>query len=78
MTGKIVGLLRNRRGAAHRYHLVTRFVRDVGSNQDGINVVMNRYWGPDHRPTSTTVEIVRLATDPRFILEVEAVAVVPD
>ncbi len=57
---------------------VTRFVRDVGSNQDGINVVMNRYWGPDHRPTSTTVEIVRLATDPRFILEVEAVAVVPD
>ncbi len=54
---------------------VTRFVRDVGSNQDAINVVMNRYWGPDHRPASTTVEIVRLATDPRFILEVEAVAV---
>ncbi len=57
---------------------VTRFVRDVGSNQDAINVVMNRYWGPDHRPASTTVEIVRLATDPRFILEVEAVAVLPD
>ncbi len=57
---------------------VTRFVRDVGTNQDAINVVMNRYWGSDHRPASTTVEIVRLATDPRFILEVEAVAVVPD
>lgn len=57
---------------------VTRFVRDVGANQDAINVVMNRYWGPDHRPASTTVEIVRLATDPRFILEVEAVAVLPD
>ncbi len=57
---------------------VTRFVRDVGGNQDAINVVMNRYWGPDHRPASTTVEIVRLATDPRFILEVEAVAVLPD
>ena len=57
---------------------ITRFVREVGSNQDAINVVMNRYWGPDHRPASTTVEIVRLATDPRFILEVEAVAVVPD
>ena len=57
---------------------VTRFVRDVGANQDAINEVMNRFWGPDHRPTSTTVEIVRLATDPRFILEVEAVAVIAD
>ncbi len=56
---------------------VTRFVRDVGANQDAINAVMNRYWGPDHRPASTTVEIVRLATDPRFVLEVEAIAVVP-
>ncbi len=57
---------------------VTRFIRDVGANQDAINEVMNSYWGPDHRPTSTTVEIVRLATDPRFILEVEAVAVISD
>ena len=57
---------------------VTRFMRDVASNQDAVNSVMNRYWGPDHRPASTTVEIVRLATDPRFILEVEAVAVLPD
>lgn len=55
---------------------VTRFVVDVGGNQDAINVVMNRHWGPDHRPASTTVEIVRLATDPRFVLEVEAVAVI--
>lgn len=57
---------------------VTRFIRDVDRNQDAINTVMNRYWGPNHRPASTTIEIVRLATDPRFILEVEAVAVVPD
>lgn len=57
---------------------ITRFVRDVDKNQDAINAVMNRYWGPNHRPASTTIEIVRLATDPRFILEVEAVAVVPD
>jgi len=56
---------------------VTKFVVDVGKNQDAINAVMNRYWGPDHRPASTTIEIVRLAVDPRFILEVEAVAVVP-
>jgi enamine deaminase RidA (YjgF/YER057c/UK114 family) len=57
---------------------VTRFVVDVGANQDQINSVMNRYWGPNHRPASTTVEIVRLATDPRFVLEVEAVAVLPN
>jgi len=57
---------------------VTRFVVDVDANQDAINKVMNRYWGDDHRPASTTVEIVRLATDPRFVLEVEAVAVLPD
>ncbi len=54
---------------------VTRFVVDIGNNQDAINVVMNRYWGDGHRPASTSVEIVRLAVDPRFILEVEAVAV---
>jgi len=56
---------------------VTRFVVDIGANQVAINAVMNRYWG-SHRPASTSVEIVRLATDPRFILEVEAIAVIPD
>ena len=57
---------------------VTRFMVDVEANQDAVNAVINRFWGADHRPASTTVEIVRLATDPRFILEVEAVAVLPD
>jgi 2-iminobutanoate/2-iminopropanoate deaminase len=56
---------------------VTRFIVDIGTNQDAVNAVMNRYWG-NHRPASTSVEIVRLATDPRFSLEVEAVAVIPD
>lgn len=56
---------------------VTRFIRDIGANQDAVNAVMNEYWG-NHRPASTSVEIVRLATDPRFILEVEAVAVISD
>ena len=54
---------------------VTRFVKDVGAHHDALHEVMNRYWG-NHRPASTSVEIVRLATDPRFILEVEAVAVI--
>ena len=56
---------------------VTRFVVNIGENQDEINRVMNSYWGEDHRPASTSVEIVRLATDPRFLLEIEAVAVIP-
>ena len=57
---------------------VTKFVQDVATNQDVIREVMNRYWGPDHRPASTTIEIVRVAADPRFVLEVEAVAVIPN
>jgi hypothetical protein len=36
-----------------------------------------RYFG-EHRPTSTTVEVVRLATDPHLVLELTAVAVVPE
>lgn len=57
---------------------VTKFMRDVEANQDIVRDVMARYWGPGHRPASTTIEIVRLATDPRFILEVEAVAVIDE
>lgn len=57
---------------------VTRFITDIGTNQNAVNAVMNRYWGDNHRPASTSVEIVRLATDPRFILEIEAVAVIHD
>lgn len=57
---------------------VTRFIVDIEANQDEITRVMSLYWGPTHRPASTSVEIVRLATDPRFLLELEAVAVIPD
>ncbi|MAQ20342.1 MAG: hypothetical protein CMD52_02355 [Gammaproteobacteria bacterium] len=56
---------------------VTKFVKDVATNGDTIREVMNRYWGPNHNPASTTIEIVRVASDPRFVLEVEAVAVIP-
>jgi 2-iminobutanoate/2-iminopropanoate deaminase len=56
---------------------VTRFMVDQEKNQDAINRVMGRYFG-DHRPASTSVEIVRLATDPRLVLEIEAIAVVPE
>ncbi len=56
---------------------LTRFMVDQATNQDGVNRAMARYLG-DHRPASTSIEIVRLATDPRLILELKAVAVVPD
>jgi enamine deaminase RidA (YjgF/YER057c/UK114 family) len=55
---------------------VTRYMVDQATNQDGVNRAMGRAFGA-HRPASTSVEIVRLATDPRLILELKAVAVVP-
>lgn len=54
---------------------LTRFIVDQDRNQDAINRVMGRYLG-DHRAASTSVEVVRLATDPKLVLELEAVAVV--
>jgi enamine deaminase RidA (YjgF/YER057c/UK114 family) len=53
-----------------------RFMVDQDRNQDDINRVMARHLG-DHRPSSTSVEVVRLATDPRLVLELQAIAVVP-
>lgn len=54
-----------------------RFIVDMDKNQDAINATLGRYFG-NHRPVSTTVEIVRLATDPRLVLELAAVAVVAE
>jgi 2-iminobutanoate/2-iminopropanoate deaminase len=54
-----------------------RFMVDQEKNQDAINRVMASYFG-DHRPTTTSVEVVRLATDPRLVLEITAVAVVAE
>jgi enamine deaminase RidA (YjgF/YER057c/UK114 family) len=56
---------------------VTRFIRDIANNQDAINRVCGQYFG-DHRPSSVTVEVVRLATDPRLKFEMSVVAVVPE
>lgn len=53
-----------------------RFMVDQDRNQDAINRVMAAYMG-DHRASSTSVEVVRLATDPRLVLELQAIAVVP-
>lgn len=54
-----------------------RFIVDLDKNQDAINRVMAERLG-EHRAASTTVEVVRLATDPRLVLELQAIAVVPE
>jgi enamine deaminase RidA (YjgF/YER057c/UK114 family) len=54
-----------------------RFICDIDKNQDAINKVMGEYMG-DHRATTTTVEVSRLATDERLVVELAAVAVVAD
>jgi enamine deaminase RidA (YjgF/YER057c/UK114 family) len=54
--------------------MLTRFFVDVAGDQDAINRVQGEFLG-DHRPTSATVQVVRLATDERLRLEIHAVAI---
>lgn len=54
---------------------ITRYIKDIADNQDAINRVLGQAFG-DHRPASTTVEVVRLATDPRLVLELRVVAAI--
>ena len=51
-----------------------RFVTDL-SDQDALNRVWAEFFG-DARPATTTVQVVRLATDPRCLVEINAVAVI--
>lgn len=51
----------------------TRYLTDV-SEQDELNRVWAAYLG-GHLPTTTTVEVSRLATHPRCKLEISAIAV---
>lgn len=51
----------------------TRYLTDV-DEQDDLNRVWARYLG-GHLPTTTTVEVSRLATHPRCKLEISAIAV---
>ena len=55
---------------------LTRFFTHIDEDQDAINRVQGAYF-KGHLPTSTTVEVKRLATDPRLRLEIQAVAVAP-
>lgn len=60
-----------------RHHVVRldRFFTDVERDQDVVNRIQGEFLG-DHLPTSTSVEVKRLATDPRLKLEINAIAVV--
>lgn len=51
-----------------------RFLTDM-EQQDTLNKVWAEYFG-DAKPATTTVQVVRLATDPRCLLEVNAIAVI--
>ena len=51
-----------------------RFVTDL-SDQDALNRVWAEYSG-DAKPATTTVQVVRLATDPRCLVEINAIAVI--
>ena len=51
----------------------TRYLTDV-NEQDDLNAVWASYLG-GHLPTTTTVEVSRLATHPRCKLEITAIAV---
>jgi len=51
-----------------------RFVTDL-SDQDALNRVWAEYFG-NARPATTTVQVVRLATDPRCLVEINAIAVI--
>ena len=52
----------------------TRYLTDV-HEQDDLNRVWASYLG-EHLPTTTTVEVSRLATHPRCKLEISAIAVI--
>src|SRR5919204_2471038 len=51
-----------------------RFVTDL-SDQDALNRVWGEYFR-EAKPATTTVQVVRLATDPRCLVEINAVAVI--
>ncbi len=51
-----------------------RFLTDM-AGQDALNRVWAEYFG-DAKPATTTVQVVRLATDPRCLIEINAIAVI--
>ena len=52
----------------------SRYVTDL-TDQDSMNEIWAEYFG-DAKPATTTVQVVQLATDPRCLIEINAIAVV--
>lgn len=53
---------------------LTRFFTNVEEDQNAINRIQSE-WLAGHLPTSVSVEVSRLATDPRLRLEIQGIAV---
>ena len=51
-----------------------RFLTDM-EEQDDLNTVWAEYFG-ESKPATTTVQVVRMATDPRCKIEINAIAVI--
>jgi enamine deaminase RidA (YjgF/YER057c/UK114 family) len=56
---------------------LTRYFTHIAEDQDTVNAIQSAFFA-GHLPTSTTVEVQRLATDPRLRLEIQAIAVAPE
>ena len=54
--------------------LTNRYLTDI-SGQDALNRVWAEYFG-DSKPATTTFQVVELATDPRCLIEINAVAII--
>ena len=54
--------------------VANRFLTDL-SQQDVLNKVWNEVMG-ENKPTTTTVQVMKLATDPRCLVEINAIAVI--
>lgn len=52
----------------------SRYVTEM-EDQDAMNTVWAEFFG-DAKPATTTVQVVRLATDPRCLIEINAIAVI--
>ena len=54
--------------------VANRYLTDI-TQQDALNKVWNEAMG-QNKPTTTTFQVVQLATDPRCLLEINGIAVV--
>ena len=56
--------------------MMTRYFTGIGGRSRRVDAVQGAFFR-GHLPTSTAVEVKRMATDPRIKLEIQAIAVAP-